>query len=682
MGRALELPPDAGLPVELFGPRIADGTMHFSETMPPGPERERAIADMKAKLAVTAGKLDDLADRLREVVVQHDPAQLLASIAVPARMGFSDPSVADDAPATFTLDAKIEYLAGLALTAQPGTADVDQDVTGAVVHLVSQVFDAARARLFLDSSDEKQTARAGIDQTSYLVRLERLLDRMAGYAVHLETIDADIFDPHRAFYTDALGFCPSDCVRLVRRHNAWINREYNEAVAGLRDAFDDEQNKTLGEGATARFYGAMEASYLWTPALLAESTGLPEVELVALLAHVATEFGCQPDFRLPFDDNAARTRPLIRLSDATFLSPLSWSIAHTVHARLEEYVRSTHDDKFGAAYMKHRSDGAERLVAQAMVTVFGRDAVRANQHYDGTEGHGEIDCLVAGGKPLLAEVKSHSLTDLGRRGHRSRLDRVADDVVTKSFDQARRASEYIGGGGREFARKEGDEQVTLLPPNVGAPIELVVTFERMDPVTLSASELAQNASPRAVWVTNLADLLMVRDVLPDPAEFLHYAATRSVAAEIRLQIYMESDALNGYLIDRLAPILARSETSEDDRLVSLGYSSSDINSYFTGREVGLEVEGLSTGVPEPIRDALRSCVDQYSLDWWIVVKEVMSVDAAGWRRWRHFARKHKTERSFILPGGASAVAVSPAVSAPELRTTPLPTLIIPRRDLA
>jgi hypothetical protein len=102
--------------------------------------------------------------------------------------------------------------------------------------------------------------------------------------------------------------------------------------------------------------------------------------------------------------------------------------------------------------------------------------VHTRQHYDGSEGRGEIDCAVGGVLPVLAEVKSHSLTDHGRRGHRPRLARVADDVVRGSFGQTRRAFAYVLEGGRAFADHEGGDFHRQLPDEVVQSVEIVVTL--------------------------------------------------------------------------------------------------------------------------------------------------------------------------------------------------------------
>ena len=98
------------------------------------------------------------------------------------------------------------------------------------IELTAQVFDATQAGLFLRSVAEGATENRTLDQISYLMQLEHLVDRMQGYVVHLEEINDAVFEPRRSLYLDALGFCPSDVVRVVRRHNGWMNAEGNRLL--------------------------------------------------------------------------------------------------------------------------------------------------------------------------------------------------------------------------------------------------------------------------------------------------------------------------------------------------------------------------------------------------------------------------------------------------------------------
>ena len=682
--RLLEFSPDARVSPDLFEASQTPGLM---SVVPPGSEREALLAEARADLESRASQLETLATELRQLVAQHDPVQLIPSISVPASTGVieldaaDDHEADDDAVRTFSQDAKIEYLAGLALAGPPGTGDVDATTTRRAVALASSVFDAAIAHLVIHPPPRHATGNLGPALASLLLRAEYVYDRMAGYDVHLEEIGDEVFEPHRALYCTELGFCPGDAIRLVRRYNARLNIEFNGAFAEFARVASEHVDEVAAARSLSRVKSALEAVYLWTPELLARDTEIPVGQVATMLRGMSAEFGCQPEFRTPLDDNRARRYPLIRLSDDKYLAPTFWSVAHGVHDWMQCHIRDNPASRLASLYPRHRSSAAERLVHSSLQRVFGSEAVLSNQHFDSSDAHGEIDCLVAGSIPTVVEAKSRTLTEQGRQGRLRRVETVAQDVVIKSFEQTLRARSYImAEGGRCFADRQGGRPRRILNDDVTDVVEIVVTLERMDPLATFAGKLAGDSHGRSIWVTNLADLLMVRDILGDPASFLHYARTRGEVFNVGILVLMESDALGVYLEDRLAPLVGEAAACADDRDgVVLGYSSTAINQFFTLSDVDTDQQKPNTGVPPAILQALRDCAADYPRAWTTLAIAVMAAPRDTWRKWQRFVRRHKGEHRFLLPCGTASIVVSPSLASAELREEHTPVLAIPRQ---
>jgi hypothetical protein len=662
----LEFPPDRPLAASLgvFGDLPADGS----------PAHARALQRVKDDLRAQADQLDGAVEALRELVARHDPVQLLPSISMlTSSATWTKGGRVDDGDQTFSWDAKIEYLAGLVLAGPVGGAVVGEEATRKAIELTAAVFDATQAGLFLSSVEEVVTDNPALDLTSYMMQVEDLVDRMHGYAVYLEEINDAVFESRRSMYLDILGFCPSDVVRLIRRHNGWVNSEVNRVVALLADREsigEDEQIELLRS-----FKGALDAACLWSADVLAHSTGLPHDQVEAMLGAMSTEIGSQPGFRVPGDENILRKRPFIRRGDS-FLVPLPWAPAHCIHDWLVTHFEEEPNAKLRDAYFKGRSEAAERLVQSALAGIFGESGVHANVHYDGTDGHGEIDCLVGGGTPVVVEVKSQSVTASGRRGSRSRLKRVVKELLERSFDQTARASDYINEGGRRFAPKEGAEERQLLHDDVTDPVQIVVSFEGIDPLAISMSALTKSESRRAVWVTDLADFLLVRDLLWDPASFLHFAKTRSDPT--RPVPYMETDAVAGYLDDRLAAASESEDLAPGPEAPLLRYSSGLINDYYTKSEMGFPAEPPGLKIPDEVRKALRATgVRDNSILWWQVASAILEMRPADWVRWKHFNRRDRTGRVFTAPMGGVGILRSGDGPEAEIAAGDPPTLVLP-----
>ena len=156
----------------------------------------------------------------------------------------------------------------------------------------AEVFEAVHAKLFLKSVEETPPTDPAIYRTSYLMQLEHLLHRMGGYAIHLEEINDEVFEPHRDLYLEALGFCPSDAVRLVRRHTVWLNRELELArkeFLALRNA-RATMGLDLPFSVARRVHTVLEAAYRWKADDLAKATTHPIRQVAALLEAMARRF--------------------------------------------------------------------------------------------------------------------------------------------------------------------------------------------------------------------------------------------------------------------------------------------------------------------------------------------------------------------------------------------------------
>jgi len=633
-----------------------DGVRYLAANQP-GPERDRVVEDFLAELGARAATLDASIEALRSLVLAHEPVEFVSAIAIPTSMASWGPgSTVDDAPDTVTWAAKIEYLVGLALSGSPGTGHTPTEVTDKAIDLLGEVFDAAHAKQFLASVSRETTGSRHLDEASFLLGVESLLDRMPGYPRHLDAIDSEVFDRHRSFYVEAIGFNPADVGRVVRRRAATAQ----EAADGLLPTLNSAMRRDPEAAAVAigEFLATLERTRLWDSASVASDAKAPTEEIAAMLAFFSTTFGSQPDFKEPTDKNLLRTRPCIDLGTGMFFVPDPWSLSAAVHFRLAEEA-TAHPTGPLKRYRDHREDGHERLVAEAFRRVFGDALVGARRHYTSPfEGPGEIDVLVRIEWPLVAEAKAHGLTDSGRRGAPRRVKRVSEDVVETALDQTRRARTYIlDEDGRSFSDGEGGEMHTELPADLSGVTEILVTFERMDPLGRQGPGIVDLVGYR-VWIVCIADLLMVVDLLPDPGAFHHYARFRAEMAASGPIVHMESDALGAYLKDRAVRVRTRA-AAEPDVTTMLGYSSSAINRYFTDLELGIDISKPGTGVPGPIAEILAATAPSDAGLWVDAVDEVMTATPTAWRQLRSFLRRHKGGATFRL-SDRMEIAIGPS----------------------
>lgn len=630
----------------------ASGSEVVRTSLPPGPERDAVMAELMAALQSDAVDMSAMIEELRELMAGRNLTQLINSVVVPAmlRTVTGAESLADG-DTTATWAAKVEYLVGVALSVDPsGGADTPIRVMRRVGQLISDIFEADQIRMiteFIANADGDDGERELLLQQ---LQLEHQADRMPGYIAHLEVVDAEVFGRHRNYYVSTLGFDPADVVRVTRIHSRSTSGALSAAMRETAAAHNIGEPNPRAEVALRK---AFDAKTLWKPADVAASTGIPVEQITAMLDFFSTEYGCQPEFRAPADTNRARTHPCVKLDNDTYLVPDPWAPSAVLHHRLATEPNGNSFDP--QKYFKHRQDAHGRLVTHALETVFGTSHVQSTQHYDLARGdHGEIDSLVCAEWPLVVEAKAIALTEPGRRGAPRRVDTKLREILGKALDQTDRALTYIlDEGGRSFAPTGNGKPMRLLPDDVSGGTAVIVTFERIDPFASSGLAVAGTVN-RPTWVVSLTDLLMVVDILTDPAAFHHYARIRAGMHAAQASSLAEADALGAYLLSRLSIL----NSAADDTTILIGYSCAALNDFYTRQEVGLEATKPTTGVSDDVVSALAMWLKEPG--WVEFVDAVMTAESSVWKKWKSFRRKHRRGGTFTLNDHASLVVSSAA----------------------
>ncbi len=530
-----------------------------------------------------------------------------------------------------------------------GDADTPPQVTQRVSQLISDIFEADQLNMLTDGLARAAASDGPRELLLQQLRLEYRVERMPGYAVHLEQVDTEVFGRHRDYYVNGLGFDPADVIRVTRRRARWVNQTFKSALDALADVMNGGVADSAAEEAM-RF--VLHPPTLWDRGDVAACIGIPVEQIVAMLEFFSTEFDCQPEFRTPGDVNRVRTHPVIKLDDGTYLVPDSWSMSAVLHQRLAvEPKRSGYDPQ---RYYKHRQDAHERMVTGTLTKVFGTSNLRPSQHYALASGDkGEIDALVCTEWPLVVEAKAIALTERGRRGYTDRVDKKLEEILGKALDQTDRALTYIlDKSGRSLAPTQSRPQIRLLPDDVAGGTAIIVTFERIDPFASGGLAVTGNVN-RPTWVISLTDLLMVADVLADPAAFHHYARTRARIHSAQASAFSEADALGAYLLDRLR--IVDQSASEGPARIFIGYSCAEINDFYTRQEVGLEANKPTAGIPDEITAALANALHQSG--WVECLDAVMAVDCSRWRKWKRFRAKHRRGGAFALNDRVSLISL-------------------------
>lgn len=209
--------------------------------------------------------------------------------------------------------------------------------------------------------------------------------------------------------------------------------------------------------------------------------------------------------------------------------------------------------------------------------MFGQDHVHTAVTYPADGQRPDIDVLVATpGATLVVEAKGGRFTNPARRGAPDRVRKKTREFVDKALEQNARTIEHLRQGASDL-RGKNKRRVTI--PNAPHIASVIVTLDRVDPFATHLPDGGKRgaAPDGGTWLVNLADLLMVADILCHPAEFYAYAQIRAQITHAGApRIFVEADALGTWCEHRITPTPSR-----PGELVLLDTTSQLMNDYYT-----------------------------------------------------------------------------------------------------
>jgi hypothetical protein len=201
----------------------------------------------------------------------------------------------------------------------------------------------------------------------------------------------------------------------------------------------------------------------------------------------------------------------------------------TVKANIEAMLQG----ESGAPWDSYEHARSEVLVQKAMEylskTMPGCTSFQ-NLFYDFDGKHCELDGLLMFDRYLfLIEGKAGIASPAGRRGATKSIVSDLKDLVRDPSSQASRAANFIRSESAPFfSLKNG----TKVPIDKAASSEIVTLSVTLDDLGIFTSELAEMQEMgllpegEQAWAIYLPDLMIVTEILPSPADFLHYVGWR------------------------------------------------------------------------------------------------------------------------------------------------------------
>jgi len=586
------------------------------------------------RMAEAERELPDLLRRIQRCAAAADPLMLYSRLQVlDAMRRASSPGAIG-----FGSDALLEFYGGL-VTAMP--VELVLERYGADYH-PQRLYDLDRllreygtaANLAHQAKVIRHGATGTLDSVRHLLELENLFDRMLGYPAQLrpifEAVVAPLADQTRA----ALGYALGDALVAADAYQEVLA----ERMAAVLDQFDSAfaQLSRPSEPDMLIQYAAAHTAGLATfgaapveedlPGLLAERTGVPLQQLAVLVVSLTTPLGSQPGLRSLGATNSLRRRPIIGLPGGRYLWVRPSDFIHCALDWAADACQGNPD--LIKRFDQQRQHACERFAYETLAAVFGPSRVHANATYPAGKQRPDIDVLVAlPGAGIVVEAKGGRFTDPARRGAPKRVKTKSREFVGKALAQNARSIAYLQSGAADLR----DRNRRLLNiPQAGHFVSVIVTLDRIDPFATHLPDGGKRASPapgQGTWLVNLADLLLVADVLRHPAEFYGYAQTRAAINHLGgPRIFVEADALGAWCEHRIRP--AR---PQPDELILLDRTSEAMNEYYA-KAPDSAPPRPATHTPAEILHALDQVLDHRPDHWHDLTMAALEIPPKQWRR--------------------------------------------------
>ncbi|WP_027930126.1 NERD domain-containing protein [Amycolatopsis thermoflava] len=585
-----------------------------------------------------------LVDRIRAVADGGDALRLYSSVTLLQRMRRTMPGHLG-----FGADAMAEFFGGL-VTAMP----VEQVLArhGAEPDLQSLwTLDAllreyAIAQMRIGEGKLVQEGASNqLDRARHLLEFENQFDRMLGYPAQLRVIYTSITDRLSDRSQSALGFALKDALIVADAYGeVLVEREL--AVAERLQPLLDQIPRKAPQDDLVEHLGrhlAGMATFASAPVedlveLLTERTGIPRGQLSRLLGAMTTQLGSQPTFTSLFETNVLRRRPIIGLPDGRKL----WaSPGDFMHLALD-WAADVCSQNLALlrAFDKRRQDACEELAHQALLEVFGAEHVHRSATYPADGQRPDVDVLVATpGGSIVVEAKAGRFTDPARRGAPERVRKKSREFIDKALDQNARTIRHLQQGAEDLRDKD---KRPLTIPNAPHITSVIVMLDRVDPFATHLPDGGKRGDIPAdgTWLVNLADLLMVADILRHPAEFYAYAELRARINKLGgPTILVETEALGLWCEKRIQAV-----RPGEGEVMTLSTTSQLMNDYYTrdSDDPDQPSSRPTSGVPAEVLEALTNVMEQRPGHWHSLTVEALSVPPT---RWSPLVKALKTARA-------------------------------------
>jgi hypothetical protein len=595
-------------------------------------ERAELRALAPAALAAYQHEMQEVTDRLRELVAQGHPLHVLSSIVMANLMA---PPGAYYEPTHHGFESFVELVGGLLLTQPPPTAR--EPASAEVLSAIHEQMAALQDLIVLRNLAAQQDEAPETGGLRFSGVLQWTTVRGTSFEHHRADLARAIYGPFDAWCLKRYGFTAEDVLRVGAAADQWSTDRFNELLQEAH-AFADRIQATMSDTTLRAALSAEELARLDAPGMsesvrfraftevisegISDASAfcvddlvgddLPRERVEAVLNELSVSVGGleASEYRGLFDRSPLVERPFVEF-EGRYLLPIPGMVLRDTVGLLENRLVNGGPRSFSTS----RAKTLDALAVDYLVALLPSGRGFVNLFYEGTE----LDGLVIFERTaFVVEGKGTPLSAAAQRGDLERLRRDVERAVEEAWTQGKRARDYILGEDAPavFVDDSGTELVRLEPGQID---EVVILNPTIHQLAGHASQLPRLrilglfADGEYPWSVFINDLRVIAETADNAAVFLHYLIWRGrLPLGEQVTAADELDLWASYLLSERFGSLA------DGGHYLVGNATTDFDAYYNGL--------LGNGPPAPKpRKMLEEPVKSF-------VERMADERPPGWRR--------------------------------------------------
>lgn len=592
--------------------------------------RERVV-DGVAALRDIAGKVDPLA------LVMHCSLTHLASPG-----DYYEPTHEG-------LESKVDFIAGIAGTiehAEGAELSKDAGLLQRGLNGIEDIFGDEEMLILAEAIAASEGDGMEAASVRYQARLYQLAIRGTSYERFARELAVSAYGMFDAEMEQHLGFTTREALAVGDAAHEWYETfggrgDFPDVSAAVDDYVEEVREQHGGVPTPAHeaylrkqleaLHGFAALAYRTTfePEDLIAHCGLPVERVGAVLEHlsfgpgdVAAEAFCHP-----LQESPVHRRPFLAWQ-GRFCLPVPGTLQREIHKLLLPICHAELPQTFAKRFSAKIEDLSLDHLCSMLPGAERHTNLKFTYEEDGEERIGELDGLIILGRTaFFVETKAKRRKGEWKSHDLQHIRKDLKSIIEEALTQAARAVAHVTDAGGEFTFDGRADTVTVPSDDIDRIFIVAPSFYDLGGFGSSLHELRALGlftDKTLPWAVSMTDLMVIADIIDNPAILLHYVEWRATNAEH----YAATDEL-----DLFASYLSGADLPETAHPMHVSTSTTEFDDYYLPEATGSRnPRKPARFLTPPARDFVDRMAAERAVGWYDAAVAVLSmrVKALAW----------------------------------------------------